>query len=174
MAPPTPGEGKQQFNVYLPPKLIRRVKHTAVDQGASLSRLVETALVAYLDRLEGELKLRVIHFVPDVSAAACFYEALGLQSDVRARTGTWVELLAAGGELDLHDRAVAADGQGRDGFAVNFVSDAPLELVERRLRDAGFPPEGTIVDQEWGRSLFVLAPDGTLVQIDEQDKVLYT
>jgi len=47
-------EDKQQFNVYLPPALIRRVKHAAVDQAASLSRLVETALVAYLDDLEQE------------------------------------------------------------------------------------------------------------------------
>lgn len=120
------------------------------------------------------MKLRVIHFVPDVAEAARFYEALGLLPDVRARTGTWMELLAAGGELDLHDSAVAADGEGRDGFALNFVSDEPLELVERRLRDAGFVPEGTIVDQEWGRPLFIPAPDGTLVQIDEQDKELYT
>jgi hypothetical protein len=36
------------------------------------------------------------------------------------------------------------------------------------------PPAGAIVDQEWGRSLFVSAPDGTVVQIDEQDKELYT
>lgn len=54
MAPLGPREGKQQFNVYLPPALIRRVKHAAVDQGASLSRLVETALTAYLDRLQEE------------------------------------------------------------------------------------------------------------------------
>jgi predicted HicB family RNase H-like nuclease len=45
---------KQQFNVYLPPALIRRVKHAAVDQGSSLSRLVESALTAHLERLESE------------------------------------------------------------------------------------------------------------------------
>jgi predicted HicB family RNase H-like nuclease len=44
---------KQQFNVYLPPALIRRAKHAAVDQATSLSRLVELALIAHLDRLEG-------------------------------------------------------------------------------------------------------------------------
>jgi predicted HicB family RNase H-like nuclease len=44
---------KQQFNVYLPPALIRRAKHAAVDQATSLSRLVEDALIMHLDRLEG-------------------------------------------------------------------------------------------------------------------------
>jgi hypothetical protein len=120
------------------------------------------------------VKVRVIHFVPDVAEAARFYEVLGLHAEVRARTGTWMELAAAGGELDLHDAASAADGEGRDGFAVNLVSDEPLEAVERRLREAGFPPTGRIVDQKWGRSLFVSAPDGTVLQIDEQDQELYT
>jgi len=120
------------------------------------------------------VRVRPIHFVPDLADAMRFYEALGLRSQARSRSGHWVELTAAGGELGLHDAAIAADGEGRSGIALNFVADEALETIEQRLRDAGFPPEGTIVDQEWGRSLVVRAPDGTVVQIDEQDPELYT
>lgn len=43
---------KQQFNVYLPADLVRRLKHAAVDANQSLSVFVERALAEHLRRLD--------------------------------------------------------------------------------------------------------------------------
>lgn len=120
------------------------------------------------------MRVRPIHFVPDVDEAIRFYEALGLRAEARARPGHWVELAADGGELCLHDEAVGADGAGLTGIKLNLLAEEPLEQVASRLREAGFPPEGEIVDEEWGRSLYVPGPGGLVVQIDEPDRELYT
>lgn len=43
---------KVQFNVYLPPDLVKAFKHQAIDEGRSLSAVVQTALTEYLSRKE--------------------------------------------------------------------------------------------------------------------------
>jgi predicted HicB family RNase H-like nuclease len=48
MNEPMPSPKKQQFNVYLPPELIRRAKYRALDDQMSLSDLVEQALLMFL------------------------------------------------------------------------------------------------------------------------------
>lgn len=42
--------GKQQFNLYLPPELVRELKHAAIDDRYSLSRYVEIIFRDFLDR----------------------------------------------------------------------------------------------------------------------------
>lgn len=45
------GTDKQQFNVYLPPQLVRKVKLHALDHQQSLSDFVRDALEAYLKQV---------------------------------------------------------------------------------------------------------------------------
>jgi len=47
---PTESPAKQQFNVYLPPGLIRQIKYRALDDQTSLSELVEHALLQFLGK----------------------------------------------------------------------------------------------------------------------------
>lgn len=45
--------GKQQFNIYLPPDLVRELKHAAIDDRSSLSGYVERIFREYLEGRKG-------------------------------------------------------------------------------------------------------------------------
>ena len=48
--------GKQQFNIYLPPELVRELKHAALDDRSSLSGYVERIFRDFLKRRTKEGK----------------------------------------------------------------------------------------------------------------------
>ncbi|GAB2507675.1 CopG family transcriptional regulator [Paramicrobacterium agarici] len=41
---------KVQFNVYLPAALVKQIKHAAIDEGTSLSSLVERIMIDYVSK----------------------------------------------------------------------------------------------------------------------------
>jgi catechol 2,3-dioxygenase-like lactoylglutathione lyase family enzyme len=118
------------------------------------------------------MKVMPIRYVADMAASARFYTALGLVPGDSSRSGNWTELNAVGGALALHTaRTSEQDIPGR--VELSFETQEPLEVLADRLAAAGFEPEA-LVDENFGRSLRVIDPDGVLVQVNEHDRELYT
>jgi hypothetical protein len=184
-------ERKQQFNVYLPPELIRAVKHAAVDVGGSLSDFVAEALSRQVQQGQSAadralltdkppteaavptLSLMPVVYVREIRAVLPFYQALGFQPAAGDRAGEWVELRLGDAILMLHVSERPSSEAPRS-IELSFISSAPLEEVVARLAAAGFPVEQPIVDESFGRYVRVSAPDGLILQINEHDRTLYT
>jgi hypothetical protein len=95
-----------------------------------------------------------------------FLEALGLRARVESGGGGWVDFtLDSTGMAALHDAAGAVTGYGPGQTSLSFEADEPLEPLLDRLVAAGFT-DAHIVDEAYGRTLFVTDPDGVWVAID--------
>jgi catechol 2,3-dioxygenase-like lactoylglutathione lyase family enzyme len=115
------------------------------------------------------MRVMPIRYASDVDASVRFYRALGLDLQAVSRPGGWAELTGRAGVLAVH-----AGSDGNAGSCeLAFEADEPLEAVVGRLRAAGFACED-IVDENFGRSVRAADPDGAWVQVNEQDRELYT
>ncbi|WP_067473814.1 VOC family protein [Nocardia amamiensis] len=107
-----------------------------------------------------------IRYVSDVEACRKFYAGLGLAFDSDASVDVWAQLSADAGAVGLHDFRVSK-GRPAGSVELGFATDEKLEVVASRLREQGYDYE--IFDEDFGRSLRVVDPDGVTLQIQEID-----
>ena len=172
---------RDRLNVSLPPDLVRRVKHHAIDVQLSLSDLVGRALDAELARgaqpmapaPEPGVRLRPMVHVADMGAAVSFYEALGAVVLHGSRDGDWVLLRIGEAQIGLLAHPPNPE-QGEGAVELNFEATEPLDQLEERLRGAGVTIAQPTTDEGFGRQLQLAGPDGLLVKIDELEPELFT
>ncbi len=180
-------EEKQQFNVYLTPDTVKRMKHRSVDEQLSLSDLAEKVFLAYLSnnvenasskRIEqsvletNKLSLQPMVHVEDMSKALDFYSKLGATVLHGSRDGDYSLLRIGNTELGL--LAHPANPEQNEGkVELSFEYSDSLEVLEQRLRKAGVTIARSTGDEGFGYQLQLEDPDGMLVKINQTDPELY-
>lgn len=107
-----------------------------------------------------------IRYVADLEASTRFYEGLGLRFEKDASFDVWSQFSAGAGAVGIHD-AAASKTHEAGAVGLGFVTDEPVDTIARRLTDAGYACE--VTDENFGRSVRVVDPDGVTVQIQNVD-----
>ena len=172
---------RQQFNVTLPPALVRKIKYRAIDAQLSASHLVERLLEAQLarkdadmtDRDEHSFTLQPMVHVADMPSAVSFYEALGAQVVHGSRDGDYVLLDVAGAALALLAHPPSPE-QDQGPVELQFTAHGDLRALEQKLRMAGVDIGRAATDEAFGAQLHLRSPDGLLVKVNQLEPDLYT
>ncbi len=167
---------RQQFNVTLPPQLVRQLKYQAIDAQLSASHLVERMLRNQLATQENgmtDLSLQPMVHVADMAPAVAFYEALGAEIMHGSRDGDFVMLRIGAAQLSLLAHPPNPE-QNEGSVELNFETSRDLTDIEATLRGANVEIAQSVTDEGFGRQLQVTSPDGLLIKINQLEPGLYT
>jgi hypothetical protein len=115
--------------------------------------------------------VRPIRVTDDVYAMQGFLETLGLRPRIMAEAGGWVEMVAGGGMVALHDAATSDHGATSGETRLAFEVDDVTGLAERLL-DAGVE-DVTVYDEAYGKVVTCTDPLGDTVSVDGRSDDLY-
>lgn len=173
---------KQQFNVYLEPRLVAAAKHRAIDEQLSLSDFVAKILTGYLEGSGTEeqtmndiaptLKLQPMIHVEDMAASIRFYMALGGTLLTRSRDSDWAQIALGGAEIGL--LAHPPNPEQQEGVVeLNFEAEGPLDVLQKQLEEAGIKIVRGAADEAFGAQLQIESPDGLLIKINHIDPTTF-
>jgi hypothetical protein len=115
--------------------------------------------------------VRPIRFTDNLEAMQGFLEILGLRPRILSERGGWVEMVAGGGMVALHDAASSVVGATSGDTCLGFDVDDVMDLA-RRLVDAGVD-DVTVYDEAYGQVLSCTDPMGETLQVDSRSDDLY-
>jgi len=167
---------KQQFNVTLPPELIRAAKHQAIDDQHSLSDWLEKVLTIHLSKEDSMTQKPAVTVQPmvhidDMPASIAFYEALGAKIVNGSRDGDFV--LLSLGETQLSLLAHPANPEQGDSVVELNFETRNVDDLELFVTEAGVEVVSSVRDEGFGRQLQLRAPGGLLIKVNELDPELY-
>jgi len=109
------------------------------------------------------VKLQTIIYTEDTNRAVDWYKnAIGIEPGYQS--DMWTSFNLGDATLAVHKVESLAD---RGRVELSLVTAEPLEAVLLRLADHGIEPKQGIQDETFGRSIMLVDPDGTPVQVNE-------
>lgn len=109
------------------------------------------------------MKLQPIVYVTDMERAVGWYSTV-LDAQPGYQSPAWTSLPVGDATLGLH---IIESRPTESQVALSLVATQPLEELAQRLESAGIPIAKPICEEDFGRSMVVVDPDGTAIQVNE-------
>ncbi|MGX6606239.1 VOC family protein [Micromonosporaceae bacterium Da 78-11] len=120
-------------------------------------------------RTDPGLFLQPMVHVDDLAASVAFYEQLGGAIIHGGLDADWVLMQLGSVQIGLLSRP-PDPARGEGAVELTFGTVMPLDQLEQRLHQAGFPVAEVTTDRDLGEQLRVRSPEGLLIKINQRER----